>query len=383
MNTNILFVDDEPNVLSGFQRNMRKDFPLDVALGGDQALAMMQDHGPYAIIVSDMRMPGMNGLELLAKVEARAPDTVRMMLTGNADQKTAVDAVNRGHIFRYMTKPCEPEMMAEMLKAGLKQYRLITAERELLDKTLHGSVKMLTDILSLLDPQSFSRAQRLRDYMSACARAFHISQPWELEMAATLSQIGFVTIPADVLRRNRSHQLLSGQENDVLARVPEIGFNLLSNIPRLETVANIVRYQAKNFDGSGFPSDAVAGEHIPIGARILRVLSDLILIEDHDVPKAKALANMHQCPGRYDPNVLNFVATAFDVFVPPASKDGAAGRTVLFKDLRVGHVLMSDVLTRDGTKIISSGAPVTPVLLARLRNFASLSGIQEPLLVAG
>jgi response regulator RpfG family c-di-GMP phosphodiesterase len=383
MNTKILFVDDEPNVLSGFQRKMRKDFPLDVALGGEQALAMMQDHGPYAIIVSDMQMPGINGLELLAKVEARAPDTVRMMLTGNADQKTAVDAVNRGHIFRYMTKPCEPELLAEMLKAGLKQYGLITAERELLEKTLHGSVKMLTDILSLLDPQSFSRAQRLRDYMSACARAFDISQPWELEMAATLSQIGFVTIPADVLRRNRTHQNLSGQENDVLARVPEIGFNLLSNIPRLEVVANIVRYQAKNFDGSGFPSDAVAGENIPIGARILRVLSDLILIEDHDVAKSKALARMQQCPGRYDPNVLNFVATAFDVFIPAASKESVAGRTVLFKDLRVGHVLMSDVLTRDGTKIITAGAPVTSVLLARLRNFASLGGIQEPLLVAG
>jgi response regulator RpfG family c-di-GMP phosphodiesterase len=383
MNTKILFVDDEPNVLSGFQRKLRKDFPLDIALGGEQALAMMQNQGPYAVIVSDMQMPGMNGIEFLAKVEAKAPDTVRMMLTGNADQKTAVDAVNRGHIFRFMTKPCEPELLAEMLQAGLKQYGLITAERELLEKTLHGSVKMLTDILSLLDPQSFSRAQRLRDYMGACARAFNIAQPWELEMAATLSPIGFVTIPADVLKRNRSNQDLSGRENDLLARVPEIGFTLLSNIPRLEAVANIVRYQAKNFDGSGSPADAVAGENIPIGSRILRVLSDLTLMEVHGVVKAKALAKMQQCPGRYDPNVLNFVATAFDVFVPAAFKESALGRPVLFKDLCIGQVLMSDVLTRDGTKIIMAGAPVTSVLLAKLKNFASLSGIQEPILVAG
>jgi response regulator RpfG family c-di-GMP phosphodiesterase len=383
MNTKILFVDDEPNVLSGFQRKMRNDFPLDIALGGEQALAMIQEKGPYAVVVSDMQMPGMNGIELLAKIEARAPDTVRMMLTGNADQKTAVDAVNRGHIFRYMTKPCEPGLLAEMLKAGLKQYGLITAERELLEKTLHGSVKMLTDILSLLDPQSFSRAQRLRGYISACARAFNIARPWELEMAATLSPIGYVTIPADVLKKSRCNENLSSQENELLARVPEIGFHLLSNIPRLEAVANIVRYQSKNFDGSGFPADAVAGENIPIGSRILRVLSDLIISEDQNVAKPKALAEMAQFPGHYDPNVLTFVAAAFDVFVPAASKESAAGRLVPFNDLRVGHLLMTDVLTRDGTKIIMAGTTVTPVLMAKLRNFASLGGIQEPILVAG
>jgi response regulator RpfG family c-di-GMP phosphodiesterase len=383
MNTKILFVDDEPNVLSGFQRKLRKEFPLDIALGGEQGLAMMQEHGPYAVVVSDMQMPRMNGIEFLSKVEARAPDTVRMMLTGNADQKTAVNAVNRGHIFRFMTKPCEPELLAEMLKAGIKQYSLITAERELLEKTLHGSVKMLTDILSLLDPQSFSRAQRLRDYMTACARAFNISRPWELEMAAMLSPVGFVTIPVELLNKTRSNQSLSGQENDLLARVPEIGSNLLSNIPRLETVAQIVRYQTKNFDGSGFPADEVAGENIPIGSRILRVLSDLILMEDHKVPKDKALAQMQQCPGRYDPKVLEFVAAAFDIFVPAASHETRAALPYLLKDLRVGQVLTSDVLTRDGIKIVMAETPVTSVLLAKLRNFAALSGLQEPILVAG
>jgi response regulator RpfG family c-di-GMP phosphodiesterase len=383
MNTKILFVDDDPNLLGGIQRKLRKDFPLDIALGGAQGLTMMQERGPYAVIVTDMRMPGMNGLEFLSKVEAKAPDTVRMMLTGNADQKTAIDAVNRGHIFRFMTKPCEAEHLAEMIQAGLKQYGLITAERELLENTLHGSIKMLTDILSMLDPDSFSRAQRLRQYMSACAKAFNITQPWELEIAASVSQIGFVTIPVDVLKRSRAQQNLSSQESDLLARMPEFGFNLLSNIPRLEAVANIVRYQAKNFDGSGFPEDPVAGEAIPIGSRILRVLSDLILIEDHDVGKVNALANMQQVPGRYDPKVLNFISAAFDGYVPAETRETTTGRPFMFKDMRVGQVLMSDVLTRDGTKIVMAGVPVTPVLLAKLRNFASLSGLQEPILVAG
>ncbi|MGD0814453.1 MAG: HD domain-containing phosphohydrolase [Verrucomicrobiota bacterium] len=383
MNLKILFVDDEANVLSGFQRSLRKDFALNIALGGEPALRMMEEHGPYAIIVSDMQMPGMNGLELLAKVEALAPDTVRMVLTGNADQKTAVDAVNRGHIFRFMTKPCKSELLAEMLKAGLKQYGLITAERELLEKTLHGSIKALTDILSMFDPQSFSRAQRLRDYMSECARSFNIARPWELEMAAMLSPIGLVTIPPDVLKKKHSNQDLSSLENDLLAHVPEIGFTLLSNIPRLEAVALIVRYQAKNYDGSGYPNDDLAGESIPIGSRILRVLSDLILYENHNASKINALSKMRQCPGHYDPKVLDFVAAAFDVFVPALSREILTSRPITFKELRVGHMLMSDVVTRDGLKIIIAGAPVTSVLLAKLRNFASLSGIQEPILVSG
>jgi HD-GYP domain-containing protein (c-di-GMP phosphodiesterase class II) len=202
-------------------------------------------------------------------------------------------------------------------------------------------------------------------------------------MAATLSPIGFVTIPAELLKKTCLQQALTGRENDLLSRVPEIGSNLLCNIPRLEPVAHIVRYQAKNFDGSGFPADGVAGENIPIGSRILRVLSDLILIEDHDVAKGKALAKMQQCPGRYDPKVLNFVAAAFDLFVPAASKEPAAGGPVLFKDLRIGQVLTSDVLTLDGIKIVMAGAPVTSVLLAKLSNFAALSGIQEPILVSG
>jgi len=383
MNAKILFVDDEPNVLSGFQRKLRHEFPVDIALGGEPALALMQDQGPYAIVVSDMQMPGLNGIEFLAKVEAASPDTVRMMLTGNADQKTAMEAVNHGHIFRFLTKPCESELLAEMLRAGLKQYGLITAERELLEKTLQGSVKILTDMLSILDPQSFSRAQRLRDYMAACARAFKVSRPWELEMAAALSQIGFVTIPADIVKRKRTQQNLSTRENDILARVPEIGAHLLSNVPRLENVANIVRYQDKNYDGSGCPGDTVAGEKIPLGSRILRVLSDLIFIEEQELTKTRALAKMYQFSGRYDPAVLKFVATAFEASALVAAKENAASRPILFKDLCTGQVLKSDVMTRDGTKLIMAGAAVTSVLLAKLENFSALSGIQEPILVAG
>ena len=106
MTTRILCVDDDSNILLGYQRALRKQFQIEVALGGEEGLAAVRNQGPYAVIVADMRMPGMDGVELLAKVREIAPDTVRMMLTGNADQQTALEAVNQGHIFRFMTKPC-------------------------------------------------------------------------------------------------------------------------------------------------------------------------------------------------------------------------------------------------------------------------------------
>ena len=132
MNEKILCVDDEPNILEAYRRTLRKRFELDVACGGEEALQAIAQRGPYAVLVADMRMPGMNGVELLAKVRQIAPLTVRMMLTGNTDLQTAIDAVNQGHIFRFLTKPCSPEDFANALEAGLEQHRLLTAERQLL-----------------------------------------------------------------------------------------------------------------------------------------------------------------------------------------------------------------------------------------------------------
>src|SRR5467141_3678823 len=122
MNTKILCVDDDPNILAAIQRNLRKQFSIDTAVGPQPGLAALAQQGSYAVVVADMQMPGMNGVEFLKKVQEQSPDTVRIMLTGNADQKTAMDAVNFGHVFRFLTKPCSPEELALTLTAGLTQY---------------------------------------------------------------------------------------------------------------------------------------------------------------------------------------------------------------------------------------------------------------------
>ena len=381
MSEKILCVDDDANILAAYQRNLRKQFTIDAAPGGEQALAAMEAQGPYAVVVADMQMPGMNGIQFLLKAKEKTPDTVRIMLTGNADQQTAMEAVNKGHVFQFLTKPCPPEMLAMALEAGIKQHRLVTAERDLLEKTLSGSIKVLTDILSMMDPQSFGRGELLRDYTRTFVKSLKINQTWEFEVAAMLSQIGFVTIPPGVIQKARAGHGLSGQEKDMLTQVPTIGAELLSNIPRLDNVAKIVLYQNKNYDGSGFPVDSVAGEDIPVGSRILKVLSDLLQLETKETPKATALSLMQNRTGLYDPRVLDAAFACFDVYLPHATSVKSSGHSIGFKDLQTGHVLISNIETSDGMMIVTAGNKISPLLLQKLRNFAAISGIKEPIYV--
>src|SRR5437764_3125652 len=199
MSEKILLVDDESNVLEGYQRSLRGEFQLETALGGPEALRMVEQKGPYAVVVSDMRMPGMDGIQVLTSIKGRWPDTVRVMLTGNADMQTAINAINEGSIFRFLNKPCEKEVMAKTLTSALVQYRLLTAEKQLLEQTLSGAIQVLTEVLSLVNPAAFSRAQRARRYIHHIVTTMKLGNPWQYEVAAMLSQLGCVTLAAETI----------------------------------------------------------------------------------------------------------------------------------------------------------------------------------------
>ncbi len=383
MNKRILLVDDDTNVLSGFQRNLRNRFSLDTATGGEEALAKVAANGPYAVVVADMQMPVMSGLELLIKLEALAPDTIRMMLTGNADQKTAVDAVNRGHVFRFLNKPCGSESLIQTLEAGLKQFELVTAERELLEQTLNGTIRLLTEVLASIYPEAFGRSEKVRDCVREYARFFKFKQAWELEAAALLSPIGYLTLPPALIEKSRSEHPLSPAEHGLLERLPEIGNNLLAHIPRLEPVAAIVRYQSKHYDGRGFPADNVVGEDLPIGARILKVLHDLVQLESQTQDKAQALEAMKARTGVYDPRVLDSAFACFDVYLQKANAGQPIIRPYTLRNLGVGQILAANVETTEGILVVSAGTELTTIVLQRLRNFAELNPIKEPVYVLG
>ena len=127
MSDKILFVDDDANILDAYKRQLKRQFQVETAQGGEEGLNAVRNSGPYAVVVSDLRMPGMDGNQFLAQVKEAAPETVRMMLTGFADLKTAMDAINRGNIFRLLTKPCAKEVLGEALSDGIEQYKKISA----------------------------------------------------------------------------------------------------------------------------------------------------------------------------------------------------------------------------------------------------------------
>ena len=382
MSSKILLVDDEPNILLGLQRTLRKQFQLETAQGGEEALALLSSNGGFAVVVADMCMPGMNGVELLREFRDRSPDTIRVMLTGNADQKTAVEAVNQGHVFQFLSKPCPPDRIANVLANALRQYQLVTAEKQLLEQTLQGAIKVMMDILAVNDPESFGRSQVLKDYVRVFRGDSQQQEGWwELELAAMLSQIGSVSIPPAVSQKARERTHLTGEEKDIIARVPEIGAGMIESIPRMENVARIIRYQAKNFDGSGFPHDGIKGTDIPRGARILKVLADLAGLEASNMVKYKALEAMQKRSGLYDPEVLEHAIKRFDGGATAAVAPLPDVKSLRCGELRVGQILVGNVEARDGMLIVAQGTKINAPLLERLKNWHRLNGLKEPIQV--
>ncbi len=383
MSVKILCVDDEPNILSGYQRSLRKQFEIETAAGGAEALQKMAENGPYAVLVTDMRMPGMDGVQLLQEARRVAPESVRIMLTGNADQQTATDAVNEGRIFRFLNKPCPPEDLSRALTAGLEQYRLVTAEKELLEKTLGGTIRMLMELLASVDPELFERAQALRRNMRALAAAQVASgclsreELWPLELAALLARIGSVTVPPFVAAKVRQGEPLTEAEGKMWQRIPETSYALLRNIPRLEPVAEIVRFQHKHY--SGVPEGQPVGEGIPRGARMLKVLLDLSDIEARNVSRPGAFTLMLRQGGRYDPQILAAARQCLAEDEQAAPETPSA--SIPLGKLAPGHVVAEDIQTVDGKVLLTAGRRLTDVLVEKLHNYAAVVSIREPICV--
>ena len=375
----ILLVDDEPNLLAGYNRTLRKHFNLATADGPTEGLKAIEESGPFAVVVSDFAMPGMNGIEFLNRVRTVSAKSVRILLTGFADAETAIRAVNQGAVFRFLTKPCPGDVLGDALRAGIDQYRLVRAEAELLERTLKGSIKVCTDILSIVDPEAFGAAMRIRRMARDLGRRVKLEASWALEIAAMLSPIGLVTLPPELRSKIRASQKLSDRELAVLDNVNEFGHDLISNIPRLDPVAEIIRYRSKRFDGSGPPADGVEGKEIPIESRILKILFDLQELEPTGISRRDAFRALQTRTGWYDPEIL---VEAYAVFVAdsdPAGSDRGEIVEAKLPELHAGDRLISNVETSDGRVLLAAGLTLSDAYLVRLWNYARLVAVKEPI----
>jgi response regulator RpfG family c-di-GMP phosphodiesterase len=360
----ILWVDDEPDLVAAMVRGLRKwPYRITAANSGAEALEVLRRDGPFAVIVSDLRMPEMDGVTLLGMAAETAPETVRILFTGAPDLEHAVAAINKGAIFRFITKPCPTAMLALTLKAALDQHRLITAEKVLLQQTLRGSIQALLDVLAVASPMAFGRARRISQSVVALADATGVKDHWQMEVAAMVSQIGSVILPAATLERGYQGQQLSQQEQAMMKRAQEMAPQVLGHIPRLEPVLEVLKYQEKAFDGSGPPLDDVAGAAIPWGARALKILNDLDLLERQGLPEGLAFDTLRGRPGRYDMEMLEAHARI---------RNHAPHMRVSelpLELLRPGMVLAQDVRSETGMLIVARGQELTHGLRARLDNF--------------
>jgi response regulator RpfG family c-di-GMP phosphodiesterase len=378
----ILFIDDEKNVLAAIHRQLRKDFNILPALSGTEGLAAVAKYKP-AVVVCDMRMPGMDGVSTLVEIEKRSPDTVRIMLTGNADQETAVEAINRGRIFRFLNKPCSEPVLRQALEEALNHHRLMVAEKVLLQQTLTGSVRAMVDILSLVAPDAFGRSSRVKQWARTMADALGLASSWELDLAAMLYPIGLVSVPPAVLEKlSAAPQQLSAAEKDIVARAPEAGRRLLMHIPRLRNVANIIALQDRGFDGSGLPERGPIGDEIPIEARILKFLKTVADLTPLDTPPSALIAKIAENGSAFDPQILNIANTCWGMNPIQAQGQVTSSRvSVTLDTILPNDLLMSEIATVSGKLLLSEGIRITAAQVERLRNIRRLEPVKEPIAV--
>jgi len=371
----ILCVDDEPNILDAYRRALRKEFQIETAASGAQALEMIAADGPYAVVVSDMQMPQMDGARLLARVNEVAPQSIRIMLTGNADQQTAIEAVNEGHIFRFLTKPCTPDSLAKSLTAGIKQYRLLRAEKDLLETTLSRSIQVLTDVLSMVNPTAFGRASRVRQLVLQLSTLMELANDWQLEIAAMLSQIGCIAIPEETLQKVYEGKSLTPDELHMLQTHPQVGHDLICRIPRMELVAEMIAQQDTKF-GISKAKCSDGSKTIPPAACILKLALDFDKLIEAKLGGTDALKEIESRCGWYHPSVVEALRK-----VVSTSRVRYDAAYVSVRELIPDMILAADVLSVTGFLLVAKGQSVTPTLRTRLENFLMRSGIEEPIKV--
>ena len=408
---NILFVDDEENVLSSLRRLFHGEgYGILTATRGDEGLRVLEAN-PVALIIADNGMPGMSGIEFLRAVREVRPDVIRVMLTGYADLSSAKDAINRGEVYRFLTKPWDPTELRVIVKQGVEQYRLVEENKQMqllievqnrrlqvwnaelqqtvterteeirranenlqqanqqLQASFVNAVRVLLDLIELRDPAMSGHSRRVATLSKQLALFLHLSgeDAHAIEAAALLHDIGKIGLPDEVLVK--SEFAMAPHERALLKRHPVIGQAAMQIVDSLEPIGELIRHHHERWDGRGYP-DGLRGEAIPLGARIIAVANacDHARVSGRDgvdnFLADQARANLALA---FDPHLIR---ACRDVLAELPSTDSEIEVGVPVSALEADMVLARDLRTSTGLLLLPKGESLKHSYLSKLTRHA-------------
>ncbi len=416
--TTLLCVDDEENILSSLVRTFHPlNYRVLTATSGQRGLELLESES-VDLVISDLRMPGMNGAEFLGQVAARWPRVIRILMTGYNDLDLTVSAINKGHIYYYLSKPWGINDIRSCVQRAL-EYRRIDHERLELLETVHRQNAELKALNATLEHKVEERVGEIRRMKTLLEKANQdlkkhivdsigifssiietregavaghsrrvadLSRRVAVDMglgeddcqtilfAALLHDIGKVSLPDGLI--GRPFEALTHDERREVVGHPVIGEAMLMSLDAMKDAARIIRAHHEHYDGSGYP-DGLSGDEIPLAARILAVANDYdmlksgrLLLDRLDEAAARAWLVEHRGT-RYDPLVVD----RFLAILAGQGPDDGDGETVVTPDqLRPGMRLARDLLTRTGAVILPKGHVLDQMLIMKLRALAHSTG---------
>ena len=363
---NIMVVDDNPanlKLLEDMFRRLRyevRSFPL-----GRLALAAA-DQEPPDLILLDINMPGMNGYEVCERLKssARLSDIPVIFISALNATEDKVKGFRSGGV-DYVSKPFQFEEVQARVETHLKLRRALQAERDLLEKTLGGAVWTLLELVQITSPVLVLRTHSIRDIVLWITKRIELRDAWQYELAAMLCLVGCIVLPNDIFEKAYGGQELSPEEDQIFRDHPESAARLLSKIPRLEVVAEMIRRQLKP------DAEPCVTEPARQGAHILHLALELDRRIYQDIDLLSAIVQL-RASGQFNGSMLD----ALDTYSPTKAEFDV--RQLLIREVRSGMVVDEDIVTtKTKTLVFKEGMVFTHLWIERLGNFARTHGLQE------
>jgi len=357
----VLCVDDDAFLLDILKRTIGGDYEVLTSSSGAEALLLIENSEPIQVVVSDHRMPGLSGAQLLQAVREKYPLIVRVLLTGETDLVEAVAAMNQAGLFRFLLKPATRPILLETLRAAVAQHQLQVAERELLQKTLVGTMRALSDVLAIANPVAFGHVGRIQELALAVAGQMKLSEQWPLEFASFASQLGHISLPERTLRRLYAGEVLSPQESAQVTQSAVVAERIVKRIPRLGPVVEIL---------SSLAAGRRSNEPRPresTGAEILRVVSAYEAVERTTAARHTAIHRLRAQGDRFDPEVMKALTELLGLKL--TEDEAIETIEIPIGRVCVDMIVAEDVCTRTGALLVPRGYRVSESFVARLGNF--------------